>query len=248
MGAMSQINFFAKAGEPDLETFWLNFGANPEPSIRHKMIYLTIREVALVGPGSFNTMGVCDALDITYPMVNHYFGNRDGLLAEAGFVTYEVYVSRIWQNVQAAKPDPEARLKTWMEAHIQLNSEIRGWGSILNYSPFSQTVFQIMEEKFGDQRRQIFELNISRLAQLIKDYRENRLTNVDFGLEDYPKAELMKDKKLVELTSTISWSTLGVAVWKSGGHLPSAGVEDLKQLGDGLVQAHLQNMLNLVRA
>lgn len=242
------VSFFGQGDPSDLAAFWLNFGDNPEPSIRQKMIYLTIREVALVGPGSFNTMGVCDTLEITYPMVNHYFGNRDGLVAEAGFVTYQVYVSRIWDNVQGAKPDPEARLKAWMEAHIRLNSEIRGWGSILNYSPFSQTIFQILEEKFGDARRKLFELNIARLAQLIKDFRENRLTNNLFGIDDYPRAELMEDRKIVELTSTISWSTLGVAVWKAGGHLPSIGVEDLKQLGDGLVEAHLQNMLNLVRA
>lgn len=245
---MATVSFFPKSDDSDLTAFWLNFGDNPEPSVKQKMIYLAIREVALVGPGSFNTLGVCDTLGITYPMVNHYFGNRDGLLAEAGFVTYKLYIDRIWESVQAAKVDPEARLRAWMEAQVRLNSEISGWGAILNYSPFSQAVFQIMEEKFGESRRQLFELNISRLAQLIKDYRDNRLTQFDFDIDNYPKAEFMADQKLVELTSTIAFSTLGLAVWKSGGHAPSQGITELKKIADPLAEAHIKNMLALVRS
>jgi hypothetical protein len=44
--------------------------------------------VAIVGPASFNTAGVCDTLGISYPMVNYYFGNRDGLIAEAGHASH----------------------------------------------------------------------------------------------------------------------------------------------------------------
>ena len=245
---MATVSFFPEADDSDLTAFWLNFGDNPEPSVKQKMIYLTIREVALVGPGSFNTMGVCDTLGVTYPMVNHYFGNRDGLIAEAGFVTYKLYIDRIWESVQAAKVNPEARLRAWMEAQVRLNSEISGWGAILNYSPFSQTVFQIMEEKFGQSRKQLFELNMSRLAQLIKDYRDNRLTQFDFDVDNYPRAEFMADQKLVELTSSIALSTLGLAVWKSGGHAPSQGISDLKKISDPLAEAHIKTMLAMVRS
>jgi AcrR family transcriptional regulator len=244
---MVAVSFFNQTDQSDLTSFWLNFGDNPEPSIRQKMIYLTIREVALVGPGSFNTMGVCDALDLTYPMVNHYFGNRDGLIAEAGFVTYELYVQRIWANVEAAKPNPEARLRAWMEAQVRLNTEVSGWGAILNYSPFSQSVFKILEEKFGERRQRLFELNISRLAQLVKDYREGRLTQFDFDLDNYPRAEFLKDQRLIELTSTIAFSTLGLAVWRSGGHAPSQGIPELKKLAENLSESHIKNMLALAK-
>jgi len=245
---VSKVTFFPKADQSDLTAFWLNFGEDPDPTVRLKMIYLTIREVALVGPGTFNTMGVCDTLGITYPMVNHYFGNRDGLMAESGFVAYELYIERIWQNVEAAKPDPEARLRAWMQAQLDLNTEIRGWGAILNYSPFSQAIFHILEEKFGEQRRKLFELNISRLAQLIKDFRDNRLTTIDFDIDNYPREEFLQDEALVELTSTVAWSTLGLAVWKSGGHAPSQGIADLRLRSDALSESHIRNMLKLVRA
>ena len=105
-----------------------------------------------------------------------------------------------------------------------------------------------MEEKFGQSRKQLFELNMSRLAQLIKDYRDNRLTQFDFDVDNYPRAEFMADQKLVELTSSIALSTLGLVVWKSGGHAPSQGISDLKKISDPLAEAHIKTMLAMVRS
>jgi AcrR family transcriptional regulator len=76
---------------------------------------------------------VCDALGISYPMVNYYFGNRDGLIAEAGHVTYVRYVEKLWAAVEEAPRTPVDRLRAWFEAHLRLNVEIRGWGAVLNY-------------------------------------------------------------------------------------------------------------------
>lgn len=244
---MSKVTFFPKQDTSDLTAFWLNFGSDPNPPVRQKMLYLTIREVAMVGPASFNTMGVCDTLAVTYPMVNHYFGNRDGLVAEAGFVAYELYVQRIWENVEAAKPDPKVRLETWIRAQIALTSEIAGWGAILNYAPFSQNVFQIMEQKFGDRRRALFELNIARLAILIRDYRTNQLSTIDFGIDNYPRSEILQDQELTETIFSVAVSTLGVAVWKSGGHAPSRGISDLRAETERLVEAHIQNLLEIAK-
>jgi AcrR family transcriptional regulator len=244
---MSEVHFFPKASQGDLSTFWLNFGDDADPPMRQKMIYLTIREVAEVGSGSFNTMGVCDTLGITYPMVNHYFGSRDGLIAEAAFVTYELYVQRIWETVKAAKPDPEARLRAWMTGMIDLNFEIRGWGAVLNYQSFSLTISRLMEEKFGEERKKLFELNIARLAQLIRDLRSKTLSSEEFTIDDYPRAELLSDEKLIQLTTTLAFSCLGIAVWNSGGHAPSQGVTELKEMGDKYAASHIDNMITLVK-
>lgn len=244
---MAKVHFFPKAHDADLTDFWLNFGDDPDPPMRQKMIYLTIREVAEVGSGTFNTMGVCDALEITYPMVNHYFGSRDGLIAEAGHITYELYIQRIWENVQAAKPDPESRLRAWMQGMIDLNFEMRGWGAVLNYPYFSQTIFRIMEDKFGEQRRLLFELNMVRLAQLIKDLRSNKLTTIDFTVDDYPRKEVVNDRMLFKISSTIAFACLGAAVWNSGGHAPSEGINDFRLIRNQLIADHIDNLVRLVK-
>ena len=88
------------------DEYWLEFGDDPQPPMRLKILYVTFGEVSRSGPGSFNVASVCDRLGITYPMVNHYFGGRDGLLAEGAFMIYEGYVKRLWDAVLAAPRDP----------------------------------------------------------------------------------------------------------------------------------------------
>ena len=65
------------------DEFWLRFGDNPQPAMHEKSIYLTMEHVRAKGPWDFNAAAICQRLGITNPMVNHYFGNRDGLLAAA---------------------------------------------------------------------------------------------------------------------------------------------------------------------
>ena len=223
----------------------MNFGDDPNPPLRNKIIYLTIQEVAVVGPATFSTMGVCDTLGVTYPMVNHYFGNRDGLIAEAGHVAYKLYIDRIWTGVSSSEPTPEARLRAWLENNIFLNVEIQGWGAVLNYPRFSSTIENIMQEKFGDERRRYFELNISRLTRLVLDVRENTLSTFDYTADNYPRAEFLIKKDIIGIVATIALSTLGVAVWKSGSHSPSKGIQDLLDISDFIMETHFQNMIKL---
>ena len=47
------------------EDFWLQFGDDPQPPMRLKILYVTFGEVENSGPGSFNVASVCDRLGIT---------------------------------------------------------------------------------------------------------------------------------------------------------------------------------------
>jgi AcrR family transcriptional regulator len=230
----------------DIGRVWLDFGDDPEPSNRDRLVYLTMREVALVGPASFNTSGVCDTLGISYPMVNYYFGNRDGLIAEAAHVTYVRYVEMLWNAVEAAPRTPIDRLRAYLRAHLRLNIEIRGWGAVLNYPIFSSTIAQILEDRFGEDHRHHFELNMARLARLIKDVWEERVTDARFGIDDYPREDLLVDEAAMEMTATLSWGTLGVAVWRSGRHTPSRGISELEARGDHLVDVYIENLVRFV--
>jgi len=225
---------------------WLDFSDDPEPSNRDRLIYLTMREVAIVGPASFNTGGVCDTLGISYPMVNYYFGNRDGLIAEAGHATYVRYITKLWDSVLDAPRTPIDRLRAWMLAHLRLNVEIRGWGAVLNYPRFSSSIEEILNERFGEDHRRHFELNMARLARLIIDVWEETVTDFPYDVDDFPRDEFLQRSELLEITATISWATLGVAVWRSGRHTPSKGISELERLSDHLIDAHTENMIRLV--
>jgi AcrR family transcriptional regulator len=244
---MSALDLFPPDLGDDLSAYWVHFCGHPDPPNRDKLVYLTIREVAITGPASFNTAPVCDTLGISYPMVNYYFGNRDGLIAEAGHVAYTLYVDKLWAAVEAAPREPEARLRAWLEAHLRLNIEIRGWGAVLNYPRFSSTVEEILDERFGEEHRRYFELNMAHLARLILDVWAGTVTDFPYDAETFPRAELLSDPTAVEVAASISWSTLGLAVWRSGRHTPSKGVRELMELGPHLIAFHQDSMLDLVR-
>jgi AcrR family transcriptional regulator len=241
-----ELMMFPPHDGDDIGRIWLDFGDDPEPSNRDRLIYLTMREVALVGPASFNTSGVCDTLGISYPMVNYYFGNRDGLIAEAAHVTYVRYVDMLWRAVEAAPRTPVDRLRAYLHAHLRLNIEIRGWGAVLNYPIFSSTIAQLLDERFGEDHRHHFELNMARLARLVMDVRDGVVTDVRFSVDDYPREILLADVEALALTAMLSWGTLGVAVWRSGRHTPSRGIPELEMLGDQLIEAYIENLIRFV--
>ncbi len=230
----------------DPSSAWLAFGDDPEPSNRDRLISLTMREVAIVGPASFNTSGVCDTLGISYPMVNYYFGNRDGLIAEAAHVTYVRYVAKLWAAVEAAPRTPIDRLRAYLRAHLRLNVEIRGWGAVLNYPIFSSTIAQLLDDRFGEEHRSHFELNMGRLARLIMDVWDGEVHDFPYGVDDLPREELLADPEAMDMTATLSWGTLGVAVWRSGRHSPSRGISELEQMGDHFVDVYIENMIRFV--
>ena len=228
-------------------SIWLDFGDDPDPSNRERLILLTMREVALVGPASFNTGGVCDTLGISYPMVNYYFGNRDGLIAEAAHTTYTRYSEKLWRAVEVAPRTPVDRLRAYLRAHLRLNVEIRGWGAVLNYPIFSSTIAQILDERFGDEHRRYFELNIARLGRLILDLWDERVSDDVYTIDTFSREALLANSAAVDATSFLSWATLGVAVWRGGRHSPSRGIAEIERMQDSLIDVYIENMIEFTR-
>jgi AcrR family transcriptional regulator len=241
-----ELMMFPPHDGDDMASLWLDFSDDPEPSNRDRLIYLTMREVAIVGPASFNTGGVCDSLGISYPMVNYYFGNRDGLIAEAAHVTYVRYVQKLGAAVEAAPRTPIDRLRAYLRAHLRLNVEIRGWGAVLNYPIFSSSIAQILDERFGEEHRRHFELNMARLARLVIDVWEEQVHDFAYDVDSFPREELLTNHAAMDATAALSWGTLGVAVWRSGRHSPSRGISELEQTGDALVDTYIENLIRFV--
>jgi len=229
------------------ESFWLEWGEEPQPHMRQKIIFLTFDEVARVGPGAFSVASVCDRLGITYPMVNHYFGGRDQLLAEGAYLAYIRYVNSLWAAVDKAKRDPEARLSAWMREQISWTRKMAGWGALLNYPVASLTVSEIMDRNFREDMQRYFEWNLAGLAVLVNDVRQGSVTAKGPNLDDSDRSDLLEDVELVNATASVAFSTLGASVWNAGQHLPSAKIALAVEMAPQLVDQHIKRIIRTLQ-
>ena len=229
------------------DEFWLEYGDDPQPPMRLKILYVTFGEVASAGPSSFNVASVCDRLGITYPMVNHYFGSRDGLLAEGAYMVYQRYVDNLWDAAMSATRKPEARLKAWMMAQITETLTMGGWGPILNYPLAARAVTAEIDAKFQKPLNRVFELNLARLAILVRDVRRDTVTDVDYTVEKYPRTQLLSDPYLLSVMPTVSWSIFGMSVWVAGEHAPARNISEVSALVKVLMENHFRTIVSVIK-
>ena len=198
------------------ETYWLQFGSDPRPSTRQKMMYVTVDDVARVGPVSFNAVTMCDEVGVTDGLLNFHFGSRNELLAETLVWVYQRFVNEVAETVAQAKVDPETKLRAWITAVHQGFVKMGGWGVLVNYPIASREVAYLAENKHGKEFVDMAELNLARLQHLISDFKKGQVT--DFSLEPggIPKPFFVKNPGLTALTVSVALSTSAMAVWQGG--------------------------------
>jgi AcrR family transcriptional regulator len=227
--------------------YWLEFGDDPDPKVREKLLYLAIDEIARVGPNDFNSYSICDRINVTYPMVNHYFGGRNGLVAEAALVVYRRYIARLHAGVRAAPTNPDDRFRAWVWGQIRWTVDMRGWGAVLNYPDSCQESSRILRETHGSEMRELFEYNMAVLIRLIADVRSGSAAPWPEDFTPEFRAFAARDPEMMALGASIAWSTLGISVWSSGQHVPSSSVAEIDVRRDGLMTAHVERLLASVR-
>lgn len=228
------------------EEYWSQFGPESQPPMRLKILYVTFEEVAKTGPMSFNVAAVCDRLGITYPMVNHYFGGRDALIAEAAHMVYSRYVDSLWLAVENAEQTPKARLGAWILAQVSESEKIGGWGSVLNYPLAAREVSELIYNVFGKEMTDTFEYNLARLGLLIRDVRGGEISQMMIRKGFVPRMDLLLDRELQALVPTVAWSTLGAAVWFAGRHLPARKIPEMATMGAELLRNHVQRIIDMI--
>lgn len=198
------------------ETYWLQFGSDLRPPTRQKMMYVTVDDVARVGPVSFNAVTMCDEVGVTDGLLNFHFGSRNELLAETLVWVYQRFVNEVAETVAQAKGDPEAKLRAWITAVHQGFVKMGGWGVLVNYPIASREVAYLAENQHGKEFVDMAELNLARLQHLISDFKKGKVT--DFSLEpgEIPKSFFIKNPGLTALTVSVALSTSGMAVWQGG--------------------------------
>ena len=228
------------------EAFWLRFGDDPEPSMRSKILFVTMSDVSRVGPAAFNVGVVCTALGISNSLINHHFGGRDELIAEAVVETYRRYVENIWFAAMK-EVTPEARLRAWIEASVARQVQMRGLAAILNYPTASLDVTNIVHERSGQLMADLGALNMARLIQLVSDVRRDAVSPDVLELGKVSADELVSDPHLTVLGASIGWSVLGMSVWNTGPHLPTAQHPETAMLLEATSRYHVDRLVREAR-
>jgi hypothetical protein len=123
-----------------------------------------------------------------------------------------------------------------------------GWGPLLNYPLAAREVTAEIEQKFQKSMNRVFELNLSRLCALVRDVQLERVTDVDFTVDNYPRAELLADPHLLSVMPTVSWSLFGMAVWVAGEHTPAQRIAEVDELKQVLFDNHLRTIVSIIKA
>jgi AcrR family transcriptional regulator len=198
------------------ETYWLQFSKDPNPSTRQKMMYVTIDDVARIGPVSFNALTMCDEVGVSDGLLNFHFGSRNELLAETLVWVYQRFVNEVAESVGKAKQDPEIKLRAWITAVHQGFVKMGGWGVLVNYPIASREVSYLAEHQHGKEFVDMAELNLALLLHLISDFKKGKVTEFALEAGKIPKSFFMKNPGLTALTVSVALSTSGMAVWQGG--------------------------------
>jgi AcrR family transcriptional regulator len=218
-----------------------------EPTIREGFLERTIVEFGQAGPGAFNPGKIARELGVTVAMINHYFGSRYGLIAEAAYVVYARYIDEMFEAIINAPRVPEERLRAWIQTQIAVARRVGAWGMVLNYPTLALKESLAFDPKYRTLMSAKFEVNLGRLAQLILDVKSGLVSPTEITEDSDDFREFLSNPTLVALGSSIAMSTLGAAVWMAGSHAPSADSEDAPQRAEFIVQQHIEQLVQHVK-
>ena len=226
---------------------WLRFGTNPTPNTREKMILLAIEEIIQTGPGDFNAKVVCERLGIAYPMINHNFGDRDGLISEAVMTAHDAWCKGVEAAFKTAPADPRKRLKSFIEHEVSWSIKMQGMGVLMHYPTVSTRVSQAVMENFGERMRRNFEFHLALITTTIVDIRSKKVSALDFTIENFPRTQLVVAHPAAFTAATsISWATHGLAMWSGGDHVATnrLATDTLGELTANFVKnQHIKNIM-----
>jgi hypothetical protein len=135
----------------------------------------------------------------------------------------------------------------WITGQIRWTVDMRGWGAVLNYPDSCQESSRMLRELHGEEMREMFEYNVAVLIHLLREVKSGSVSPWPVTLTEEFRAQGTNDVELMTLAASISWSTLGIAVWSGGQHVPSESVAEIDQYGSGMVNAHIERLVDSAR-
>jgi AcrR family transcriptional regulator len=203
------------------------------------------------GPVDFNSGTVCDQLNLKHPMINYYFGSRDGLIAEASIWAYRGWSHKVMTATRNAPKNAEKRLRAYLQACLDWAENMRAVTVLSQYPVLSQAVKSLIDDGYSVELQKDFEYHLVFLATLIMDMRTGKNSDLDFDKTNYPKNKYMltQPRELLDAAS-IAWASHGVMMWRSGSHIPTNNLRKeftAKLSEDIAIAVHVDNIIAIAK-
>ena len=220
-------------------------------STRDLIILTSIDQMIETGPVDFNSGTVCDQLNLKHPMINYYFGSRDGLIAEASIWAYRGWSHKVMTATRNAPKNAEKRLRVYLEASLDWAENMRAVTVLSQYPVLSPTVKSLIDDGYSVELQKDFEYHLCFLASLIMDMRTGKNSDLDFDKTNYPKSKYMltQPRELLDAAS-IAWASHGVMMWRSGSHIPTNNLRKeftAKLSEDIAIAVHVDNIIAIAK-
>jgi AcrR family transcriptional regulator len=220
-------------------------------STRDLIILASIDQMTETGPVDFNSGTVCDLLNLKHPMINYYFGSRDGLIAEATIWAYRGWSHKVMAAARNAPKNAEKRLLAYLDACLEWADNMKAVTVLSQYPVLSKGVKSLIDDGYSVELQKDFEYHLVFLATLIIDFRSGKNSELDFDKTDYPKKNYMitHPRELLDAAS-VAWAAHGIMMWRSGSHIPTNNLrkEFTNKISDKLATAvHIDNIIALAK-
>lgn len=220
-------------------------------STRDLIILVSIEQMTETGPVDFNSGTVCDLLNLKHPMINYYFGSRDGLIAEATIWAFRGWSHKVMAAARTAPKNAEKRLRAYIEACLEWAENMQAVTVMSQYPVLSKGVKTLIDDGYSVELQKDFEYHLVFLAAMIIDLRSGKNSDLDFDKTNYPKAKysLSHPKDLLDAAS-VAWAAHGIMMWRSGSHIPTNGMrkEFTAKISDKLAMGvHIDNIIAIAK-
>jgi AcrR family transcriptional regulator len=234
---------------PEVQAIAETLGSNI--STRDLIILASIDQITETGPVDFNSGTVCDLLNLKHPMINYYFGSRDGLIAEATIWAYRGWSHKVIAATRKAPVDGEKRLRAYVGECLDWAKNMGPMTVLSQYPVLSRTVKTTVEKGYSVELQKDFEFHLIFLATLMLDIRTGKNSDLDFDQTNYPKTKytLSHPRELLEAAS-LAWASHGIMMWRSGSHTPTNSMRKdftAKFSEDVAMGIHIENIMAIAR-
>ena len=220
-------------------------------STRDLIILTSIDQMTETGPVDFNSGTVCDLLNLKHPMINYYFGSRDGLITEATIWAYRGWSHKVMTAARIAPVNAEKRLRAYLDASLEWAENMQAVTVLSQYPVLSKAVKTLIDDGYSVELQKDFEYHLVFLATLINDMRTGKNSDLDFDKTNFPKAQFMLThaRELLDAAS-VAWASHGIMLWRSGSHIPTNNLRKdfTAKVSDKLAMGvHIENIIAIAR-